>query len=337
MNLQSLVYNIYILYSPIETQREASILHNKGLVIGILILMLGVNIGSTFAGDVDVKSISSVGFDGDTLYVGGSGPNNYTAIQDAINDAVDGDTVYVFDDSSPYYEHILIDKSLIVIGEDRETTIIDGNYNFTVVNITANNVTVTGFTIQNCGVVWYDADIKIHSDNTTLSENIIMNKHPETWNQSSGIMLFSANYTCITRNTIIGNSEMGIYIENSKCANITRNLITKNRFGIFTRMLHIRFFDFQAKITKHIISFNNISNNLLEGLYLHENWNNQIICNNFINNGVSPYVDILGPNTFDGNYWGRPRLLPKMIFMGGLLPTFKVDWHPASEPYDIGA
>jgi len=36
-------------------------LHRKGLVIGILILMLGVNIGSTFAGDVDVKTMSSVG------------------------------------------------------------------------------------------------------------------------------------------------------------------------------------------------------------------------------------------------------------------------------------
>ena len=34
--------------------------------------MIGVNIGSTFAGDVDVKTISSVGFDGNTLYVDGT-------------------------------------------------------------------------------------------------------------------------------------------------------------------------------------------------------------------------------------------------------------------------
>ena len=35
--------------------------------------------------------------DGDTLYVGGDGPNNYTTIQSAIDDAVDGNTVFVYD------------------------------------------------------------------------------------------------------------------------------------------------------------------------------------------------------------------------------------------------
>ena len=59
-----------------------------------------------------------------TLYVGGSGPNNYTKIQDAINDASDGDTVFVYNDSIPYYEHIIINKSINLIGEDKDTTII---------------------------------------------------------------------------------------------------------------------------------------------------------------------------------------------------------------------
>jgi hypothetical protein len=45
------------------------------------------------------------------LYVGGTGEGNYSRIQDAIDDAVDGDTVFVYDDSSPYYEHIRINKS----------------------------------------------------------------------------------------------------------------------------------------------------------------------------------------------------------------------------------
>ena len=34
-------------------------------------------------------------------YVGGSGPGNYSKIQDAIENATKGDTVFVFDDSSP--------------------------------------------------------------------------------------------------------------------------------------------------------------------------------------------------------------------------------------------
>jgi len=72
--------------------------------------MLGVNIGSTFAGDVDVKTVSPVSFDGNTLYVGGMGPNNYTSIQSAIDDAVDGDTVFVY--SGFYYERIFINVSI---------------------------------------------------------------------------------------------------------------------------------------------------------------------------------------------------------------------------------
>ena len=63
-----------------------------------------------------------------TLYVGGVNPGNYSKIQDAINDSVDGDTVYVFDDSSPYYENIIVDKSINLIGEDKNTTVIHGQY-----------------------------------------------------------------------------------------------------------------------------------------------------------------------------------------------------------------
>ena len=51
------------------------------------------------------------------MYVGGSGPNNYTTIQSAIDDAVDGDTVFVYDDSSPYREHLLIETSINLLGE----------------------------------------------------------------------------------------------------------------------------------------------------------------------------------------------------------------------------
>jgi len=124
-------------------------LHNKGLVIGILILLLGVNIGSSFAGDVDVKTMSSVGFDGNTLYVGGNGPNNYTKIQDAINDSSDGDTVFVY--SGFYYEKMIkVDKSINLIGEDKNSTCIDGqNYNGIIILVTSSDVIISDFLLRN--------------------------------------------------------------------------------------------------------------------------------------------------------------------------------------------
>jgi len=67
---------------------------------------------------------------GNWLYVGGSGPGNYTRIQDAIDNASDwGDTVFVYDDSSPYYEFLIINKSISLIGENKDTTIIKGYNN----------------------------------------------------------------------------------------------------------------------------------------------------------------------------------------------------------------
>ncbi|UCD13534.1 MAG: hypothetical protein JSW60_08255, partial [Thermoplasmatales archaeon] len=94
----------------------------KLLAVGIILLLVGMSIPST--GTTIEKS--SLSFDGKTLYVGGSGEGNYTKIQDAIDDASDGDTVFVYDDSSPYQQesYLNIEKSINLIGEDRDTTVI---------------------------------------------------------------------------------------------------------------------------------------------------------------------------------------------------------------------
>lgn len=55
---------------------------------------------------------------GRTLYVGGNGPNNYTKIQDAIDNANDGDTVFVY--NGIYYERLFINKTINLIGECRK-------------------------------------------------------------------------------------------------------------------------------------------------------------------------------------------------------------------------
>ena len=111
-------------------------MNKKGMVVGIMLLFVGTCINSIIAQDLE-KSPQPTSM-GNWLYVGGSGPGNYTRIQDAIDNASDGDTVFVFGKSSPYNEHLSIDKSITLQGEDKTTTMIDG-----MSNICADYVVVT--------------------------------------------------------------------------------------------------------------------------------------------------------------------------------------------------
>ena len=119
-----------------------------------------------------------------TIYVDDDGGANYTFIQDAINNSSDGDTIYVY--SGLYFEHIIVNKSIILIGEDKNTTIIDGNHSGNVINISADLVTIRGFTIKNCGenLIYtkniIDTTIEIRSKNNTVFDNII------TWDHFPG-------------------------------------------------------------------------------------------------------------------------------------------------------
>lgn len=82
-----------------------------------------------------------------TRYVGGTGAGNWSKIQDAIDNASVGDTVRVY--AGTYYEDILINKSLNLIGNGSTNTTIIGNGTRDVIKITTNLVNITGFNITN--------------------------------------------------------------------------------------------------------------------------------------------------------------------------------------------
>ena len=124
----------------------------KILTFGITLLFILMTVSSANVIYLEKQSIEPISF-GNTLYVGGNGTGNYSRIQDAINDAVDGDTVFVYDDSSPYVENLVVDKSIHLIGEDKETTIISRKeINYTI-GLFTNGISISGFTIKNAGKV----------------------------------------------------------------------------------------------------------------------------------------------------------------------------------------
>ncbi len=87
------------------------------------------------------------------------------SIQLAINNASDGDTVFVY--SGTYYEDITISKAINLEGQERSATIIDGSGVFNVVNIFGSNyVNISSLTVKN-GIVGIDID---NSDNVKIED-----------------------------------------------------------------------------------------------------------------------------------------------------------------------
>ncbi|KAA0000303.1 MAG: hypothetical protein FE046_03820, partial [Thermoplasmata archaeon] len=261
---------------------------NRIVVIGaICMLLISIPIGNNAIDPVmEGKGVVD---HGKTLYVGGDGPNNYTSIQSAINDAKDGeDTVFVYDDSSPYYENIVIDKSINLIGENKDATVIEGK-NDNVVHIKANNANITGFTIQSnrspYAVIYLDHSDNtnlhsliiqlakkgihlLHSNNVTLSNNII-------YKCSYGIYNLFSNSTIIREN-ILKDNDHGVEISHSKYIQIENNNISKNNYAIFLDN------SLNTSIKRNLIKSNNV-----HAIYL-----------------FSSKHSIITGNCIDGNKWG---------------------------------
>jgi parallel beta-helix repeat protein len=165
-------------------------------------LFIGIGVYPSSGMTVEEKTIIPT-TRGNTLYVGGNGLNNYTKIQDAINNASEGDTVFVYDDSSLYYEHVRVNRSISLIGESKGTTIIDGNDKGDVVYVNGGEVIVKGFTIRNG-----NNGILIFSDYNTITDNTISNnKCGIRLCYQGGFITFHSNFNTIIKNNFLDNEQ----------------------------------------------------------------------------------------------------------------------------------
>ena len=149
----------------------------KKKLIGIFVCMLLIATSVLpVSGNILLDRTSIPLSSGNILYVGGSGPGNYTKIQDAVDNTSDGDTVFVYDDSSPYFENVQINNSINLIGEDRNSTIIDAEGKGNAIFVKSDEVSISEFTIQHSRDASYGG-IKIESNFgfCTISDNIIIN------------------------------------------------------------------------------------------------------------------------------------------------------------------
>jgi parallel beta-helix repeat protein len=161
-----------------------------------------------------------IGQNGCILYVGGNGPNNYSSIQTAIDDANSNDTVYVF--NGTYYESILIDKPLRLIGENKTTTILEGNGTRDIITIIADYVTVSDFSIQNGH---FNVLINHSSFGTIIDNNIDSGLH--------GLSVHDeCHYLNISKNSFQENV-YGIRLFSSSDITISNNILHSYKLNAF--------------------------------------------------------------------------------------------------------
>jgi len=235
---------------------------------------------------------------GITLYVGGYGPNNYTKIQDAIDDASEGDIVFVYNDSSPYKESVSISKNISLIGEERNSTVIESAHNDTmVISIYSEWAYIKGFTLKNgrCGILIHPYNLNV-TCNITINDNSIVN------NKEYGIHSLNARHT-ITNNFISGNQQRGIdllytHLSDSNNNIISGNIISKNQeYGIY----------FGWGSTSNIINNNIIKENKFSGIFIGGAYNT-IINNNISGNGGDGIKGDYKNTTIEGNTISNNKL-----------------------------
>jgi len=208
-------------------------------------------------------------------------PDDYPKMQEAIDHASDGDTIFVR--NGTYYENVTLNKSLSIVGENRDITIIDG---CVYVDRVADNVKLFGFTIQGIGICCNSSNNIIQGNcitktgigivsfvgttNNTIANNLIINNQ-------DGIHAYGVGHI-IRGNIIANNTRLGIHTllapQRSDRIKIVKNIVVNNWRGI--------------NIFGHwnVLSENTIANNTNAGIRLRGFTENNVISDNVITNNL---------------------------------------------------
>jgi len=225
-----------------------------------------------------------------------------TSIQEAINKADPGDTIYVR--AGVYHEDIVVNKSLFLVGENAVTTVLDGEgESLLILSVVASDVTVRNFTVKNTreDQPAYGVTIK-DSQNVSLMNVTVGQSY-------TGLVLDSSSNCEIVNNAFIDNYAYGVDLRDNSVNNtVVGNWIVANPTGIL------------------------IMDKTCE--------NNRFHHNNFVNNTNQIDVTYGGPNMWDdgneGNYWsdytglddGSDGRIAGDGVGDTLLPHQNVDYYP---------
>lgn len=200
----------------------------------------------------------------------GTTTHPFNTIAEGIVTVSPGKSVIVA--AGTYNEKLIINKGIVLQGAGKESTFINGlGYAGNLITIEADNVTISGFTIDGKS----DTDIGIYSNSYSsieISENLIQSQ------QDSGIFYqrISDDYSSgiyVYNNEICFNLKNGIKVIEAGSGIVESNSIRKNNYGILV-----------CNSASLEVKQNNIFNNYDSGIFCQGNsslliWGNEITIN----------------------------------------------------------
>jgi len=263
----------------------------------------------------------------------GWGVTHFQTIQDGINGVTDGGIVHAA--SGNYYENVVVNRTVFLVGEDKSRTIIDGNYTLdSLLSIIANNVSIEGFMIQNCIYLgrekggldinsWYN-----NISNVCFTQNWIDLTVFGRYNRISSCIMNASfwNIKILANNNSIlenrfNNSYSALSLTAAHGNSIENNTITDEYIGIslyestqneiaanFAFNCSQKNLALESHSTNNIVTLNTFSSSYQGAIEDANSGNNTFYHNSFINNTLQ--VSLAGgQNRWDsgypagGNYW----------------------------------
>ncbi len=241
---------------------------------------------------------ATIRFVDDSYSADNAGLNQWTTIQRAINNASNGDTIYIY--SGTYAESVTVNKTLNIVGDSRNSTVIDpplGNG----LNILSNNVNLSSFTVTGAtyGVQISSPVSNLNIDSLTFEANtrgVFVNLANNVTvsacyfgNQSgylnAGIYASrGANLTAMN-NTFIGNY-YGAYLDRTTTAIVRDGNVSLSHYGIFL-----------TNTLATVVDRNHVGNSSANGygVYLDSDHNSTVTSNridNMSGSGVQIYYSV---------------------------------------------
>jgi parallel beta-helix repeat protein len=253
-----------------------------------------------------------------TIYVGIT-HSDYRTIQEAIDAVENGATIII--ENGSYNELIVINKTITLIGEDKNTTIINFNPNYKIsqapiITINANNCSIENLhiTLSNNAVI--ARGISINSNNNTIKNTIITKAangiqisaysesntiiHNEIKDNLIGILASGSMNNNISHNIFSDNTQYSIYLTvDSDTNKVSFNMMNHSQYGI------------RIKGSQHNTVYKNCIKNNELGIYCCcGSKSNYIYNNTLLNNSMKNAREDLGLINiwYDspkgaGNYW----------------------------------